>query len=116
MKSLLLLATLATPCLAQSECGVTLTPTDIAAAVAGEQRMQDGDIIAARLALSLAAEHGSPEALRNLAETYDPLWLVSHVADRADIARFADLALSVELYQKAIAKGDLVASRRFRDQ
>lgn len=117
MRSLIVLALLSSPAYAQQACErPDITPVDMIYLGIGEHRMALGDISAARLALAPAADHGSPEALRSLAQTYDPLWLKSHVPVVEDIIRFADPMLAAELYTRASAGGDLFAAQRFGDQ
>lgn len=77
----------------------------------GQQLMADGDISGARKAIEPAANHGSAEAMRCLAQTYDPKWLGDH--NVVGLEGLTDLSKAAELYTQAKAKGDKVAAARF---
>lgn len=77
----------------------------------GEQALGAGNISGARRLLQQPADQGNGEALRFLAESYDPVWLAQH--NVIGIDTFADLQKAAELYQQAAKDGDQIAQSRF---
>jgi hypothetical protein len=73
----------------------------------GEASMNIGDISAARRWLLDPAHLGSAEAIRCLAQTYDPRWLLEHHIRNPELANPIRAA---ELYLAASKAGDEVAT------
>jgi TPR repeat protein len=64
-------------------------------------KVRQGDIVAARRLLELAAEGSHPDALFALAETYDPRVL----AEWGVVGTKADPAMARKFYEKAASRG-----------
>jgi hypothetical protein len=103
------------PALAQDDEAIDVSPgpshLELSLMTKGEQLMDQGDISGARKALLPAANHGAAEALRCLAQTYDPKWLADH--NVVGLEGLTDLGKAAELYAKAKAAGDKIAAARF---
>ncbi len=72
-----------------------------------------GDLSATRLLLLPAAQAGSAIAARQLAETYDPVWLYQH--NVIGIDGLADLMAAARWYKRAADLGDDKPGNRYID-
>lgn len=82
---------------------------ELAAGIAkGDELLALGDIASARLYYELAMRHGSPEAARKLARSYDPLFLQR---ERVSGLR-GDVTTAITIYRAAADLGDPEAATR----
>lgn len=79
--------------------------------IRGQYALMALDILAARRFFLGPASHGNIYALRRLAQSYDPVWLVRAGVIPAE--SFADPELCYELYKRAAALGDRLPDNRY---